>query len=160
MSRITGFRGLYLLALAAFLPGCVIDPNAFPSYPPRDSSNTDQQPPPTAQSSRSFVKYIKYSKGDISYFRTNNAPNVAAQKVRICLENNTGQPKSALWSKIQSGVNNMRAPKNGSRSCVTLNTNQRIEWMFYDRSKPVKKEGMNLQSFGGSLVEFIWVRDY
>lgn len=159
MSAINPVRGLSAIAATILLSGCVIDPNAFPaSYPPSDSS--DNRQPPAATAERKFVKTIKYSKGDISYFRTSNAPNVAANKMRICFENNTGQPKRMQWTKIQSGVNNVSVPKNGSRSCVTLNTNQRIEWLFYDRMLPVKPEGMNLQSFGGSLVEFIWVRDY
>lgn len=153
------FPRLSILALAALLGGCVIDPNAFPTYP--SGGPTGSQPPtPAPASSRSYVKNIQYAKGDISYFRTNDAPNVAANNVRICLENNTGQPKAMLWSRIQSGVNHPQVPKNGSRSCVTLGTNQRIEWAFLDRGFPVKTEGMNLQSFGGSLVEFIWVRDY
>ena len=157
MKLSTGTRQLFAVLCCSLLNGCVIDPNAFPSYPANEPAPQQDQPPP---SKRSFIKKIQYASGDISYFRTNNAQNIAANIVRICLINNTGQPKAMIWSRIASGVNNMRTPKNGSRSCVSLSTNQRIEWTFVDRLAPVKREGMNLQGFGGSLVEFIWVRDY
>ncbi len=112
------------------------------------------------QGPRRFVKYIKYSKGDISYFRTNHSRKVRTDRLRICFKNNTGQPKSMVWTRGQAGVNHMHAPKNGSRTCVNLRPKGRIEWGFRDRGRLMRSEGMNLQGFAGSLVEFIWVRDY
>lgn len=144
------------LCLITGLTGCVIDPNAPSGYPPQ----RDDRPSRPAPSERKFVKYIQYSKGQVSYFRTDRSPKVADSNVRICFENNTGQPKAMQWTKMQSGVNAISVPKNGSRDCVTVRANQRIEWLFKDRGLPVKAEAMNLQSFAGALVEFIWVKDY
>jgi hypothetical protein len=151
-----------ILAVGLSTTACVIDPNMVPgSYPPPDREqrdvaidNTPQQGP------RKLVKAITYPKGQVSYFATANSSQVAPDKVRICLENNTGQPKAMRWKKIQSGVNHLNTPRNGSQSCATLSTNQRVEWNFVDRYRPVKPEAMNLHSFGGRLIEFIWVRDY
>ena len=159
----TTLRACVATGLALLISGCVIDPNAFPSYPP-SNGGTDNggtggggAPQPGA---REFVKPITYANGQVSYFRTLNSSEVKPNHFRICLENNTGQPKAMVWSKVQSGVSNLNAPKNGSRSCASFNLNQRLEWVFYDRLMPKKADAMNVGGIGGTLIEFIWVRDY
>ena len=115
-------------------------------------------PKPKGRGKRTLVKTIRYSKGDIGYYRTERA--VAMNNVRICMVNRTGQPKSMRWTKIQRGVGHLVAKTNGSQSCATVRRNQRVEWNFMDRAWRAKADGMNLKNFGGMLIEFYWVRDY
>ena len=81
-------------------------------------------------------------------------------KFRICLINNTGQPKSVVWTKGPRSTNHLVAKKNGDRSCANFSPNQRVEFYFADRGRKKKSSGMNLSGGGGNLVEFHWVKDY
>ncbi len=147
-----------LLSLLVGFGGCVIDPSLYP--PASGGGQAPPAEPPPRQAERKFVKYIEYANGRISYFRTTNSTQVNPNRTRICFENNTGQPKSMVWRKVPSGVNNMVVRTNGARSCVNLDLNQRVEWTFFDRMLPVKADGMNIGGVGGMLIEFIWVKDY
>ncbi len=155
------FRHTMLIASACTLTGCVVDPNAWPTSPPPQDTRVEVPPQQAPQPVRSLVKRITYSGGQVSYFRTSNSPEVAqSNMVRICLENNTGQPKSMRWTRNPSNVGDLVTRSNGARSCADIHRSHRVEWGFYDRGGLKKSEGMNLSSFGGQLVEFIWVRDY
>lgn len=106
---------------------------------------------------RKLVKHIAVpGRPKIAYYRTDNAPKVAKDKMRLCLVGRTAGSKIMSWTRIQAGVNPLTVPKKGARSCATLNINQRIEWIFMSMPLGMKNDAMNLNSFGGTLVEFIW----
>ena len=152
-------RAPLLVVSTCWLSGCVIDPNAWPTTPPPED-NGGYDAPRREGPVRKLIKPIQFSGGQVSYFRTSNSAEVAADKGRICLENNTGQPKSLRWTKSPSWANNLVARTNGARQCVNFNLNQRVEWVFFDRGLAKHRDAMNLGSTGGLLYEFIWVRDY
>jgi hypothetical protein len=155
--------------LACGLAGCVIDPAVWSTLPPLEDTSQRGEP---AANSRELVKRIGYSNGQVSYFRTTNSAAVPRDKVRICLENNTGQPKAMFWTKAaqpvatigvfsQPGaIGPLVTKRNGDRSCANFNLNQRVEWGFFDRGNLKKSDGMNLGNVDRTLIEFIWVRDY
>lgn len=161
-TRLYRVRHALLMACTCWLAGCVVDPSAWPTLPPPQDnagSDTPRRDAP-AQPVRKLIKPIVYDGGQVSYFRTSHSTEVPANKARICLENNTGQPKSLRWTKAPSWANDLITRGNGDRQCVNFNLNQRVEWVFYDRPFPKKKDAMNLANTSGLLHEFIWVRDY
>ncbi len=115
-------------------------------------------PAPTGPSARQFVKALTYKGGQVSYFRT--LRKVPKSKFRICLINNTGQPKSVVWTQGPSTTNDLKAKRNGDKSCANFTPNQRIKFYFADRGRKMKSSAMNLHGGGGNLVEFHWVKDY
>lgn len=111
---------------------------------------------PVSRGKRKFVKNIVTATGKIKYYRTDNVPRVGKNRMRLCLVNQSPGAKLMTWTKGQAGVNPLSALKNPSKSCAFLKLNQRIEWIFINGMLPVKSDGMNLKSFGGALVEFVW----
>jgi len=106
------------------------------------------------------IKNIDYPGGGvIIYYLDDNV--VPDGQTRICLSNRTGQEKMMKWIRVlpQGGVNHVLARTNGSRSCVTIPSRQRIEWTFRDRGKTVRREAMNLHDFSRKHVLFDWVKD-
>ena len=128
----------------------------------RDSLIQDFRPPqPAARAERKLVKRLIYKGGQVSYFRTTNLTSVRQGHTRICLENNTGQPKELRWTKRRpSSIRHLKTPKNGAKSCANVPANQRVTFGFYDRGSLMKSSAMNINSTDGMLIEFIWVRDY
>ncbi len=109
-----------------------------------------------------YVKTIYYADGRITYHREAN--RVSANEVRICLRNRTGQPKWMTWDSITGPggrkVNDIHAETNGALSCVSIPSDQRVEWTFWDRSRDLDDNAMNLHDFGGQLITFTWVSDF
>lgn len=148
----------FAVVISLVVSGCVVQPlDGSGGVLVRPGPKPLPEPAP-GPAPRKLVKSLDYDGGRISYFMTKQS--VPSNRMRLCLVNNTGQPKQLVWTKVQSGVNNMVTRRNGDRSCVNLDLNQRIEFVFIDRLVPRKNSGMNLQSFGGALVEFYWVKDY
>ena len=154
------------VGVAALLSSCAIDPSMFPDYPVSGGGddNSEQRVESRPAPARSFVRGIKYQglfgAGQVSYFRTTNSTEVKDNQTRICLQNATGQPKKLIWTKGEDSVNDLVVAKNGDRSCTNRKLNQRVEFTFSDRNFPVTSSGMNIGNVGGTLIEFVWVKDY
>lgn len=128
----------------------------------RDSLIQGFRPPAAApKKQRKLVKRLTYRGGQVSYFRTTNNSKVKKGHTRICLKNNTGQPKELRWTKRRpASLGNLVAPKNGSSQCANMQANQRVTFGFYDRGSLMKSSALNINNVDGILIEFIWVRDY
>jgi hypothetical protein len=97
----------------------------------------------------------RFGPGYMRHFKTENVQSEAY--TRVCLINNTGQPKTLRLNA--PGVGLMQAPRNGSKSCATMPSSLRVHMKFSDRGHVVKEDSMTLSAYKGDIVTFAWTKD-
>ncbi|QUL37639.1 RICIN domain-containing protein [Erythrobacter sp. JK5] len=104
------------------------------------------------------VQNIDYEGGGrIVHYR--DRTSLPKDLARICLKNQTGQPKRVFWRRINSDNAIKMLVQKGQQSCVTMPKDQRVTFDFQDRSVSVKTTSMNMHDNGGTVTLFHWVAD-
>lgn len=85
------------------------------------------------------------------------ADRVSSAHTRVCLIN-TG-PRERAFTHAVTGINPMRAPANGGKSCANFPSDARVAFGVQDGLEPAQtgvNMVMSLSAFKGGIVTFVW----